>query len=299
MVLDDLSTGHRSAVPDGVTLIEQDLADAAALKRVFDEREFDAVLHFAARSLVGESMQLPFEYLRQNLGNALNLIDAATSHGVKKFVLSSTANLFGKAGDAPIDEQEEIAPGSPYGESKWMIERALHWADEIYGMRSACLRYFNAAGALPDGSRGEDHTPETHLIPIVLQVAAGTREHVTIYGTDYPTDDGSCVRDYVHILDLADAHVLALGALEQRSLKLNLGNGAGFSVKQVLEAAREVTGHPIPALNGERRAGDPPSLVACSDAARDLLGWSPKYDLQAIVEHAWAWHQSHPQGYSD
>lgn len=298
VVIDDLSTGHHAAVPPGIELLRVDLTDRGALNAALAGRGFDAVLHFAARSLVGESMQQPYAYLRDNLMGALNLIEYATAHGTQRFVLSSTANLFGNAGDEPIDESAAIEPGSPYGESKYMIERALAWAERIHGMRSACLRYFNAAGAAPDGSSGEDHSPETHLIPIVLQVALGQRERVTVFGDDYPTPDGTCVRDYIHVLDLADAHVAALHQLEQGSLALNLGNGAGYSVLEVIETARRVTGHPIPFDMGQRRAGDPATLVAGSTEAKRRLGWTPRYDLLAIIEHAWRWHSSHPQGYA-
>jgi len=226
----------------------------------------------------------------------LNLLQSAVAHGVRRFILSSTANLFDDPERMPIDEVERIVPGSPYGESKFILERILHWLDQIYDFRYATLRYFNAAGA--SGERGEDHTPEFHLIPIVLQVALGQREQVKVFGDDYPTRDGTCVRDYIHVLDLAQAHILALRALDQGSRTYNLGNGQGFTVKEVIDAAREVTGHPIPSEVIARRPGDPAVLIASSDKIRRELGWKPKYpDVRDIIESAWKWHQSHPNGY--
>ncbi|MCA9628958.1 MAG: UDP-glucose 4-epimerase GalE [Myxococcales bacterium] len=297
VILDDLSTGHAESIPQGIELLNVDLRDRRAMRDSLQGRRFDAVLHFAARSLVGESMQKPYEYLRDNFAGALNLIEWCSEVGVERFVLSSTANLFGNGGQEPIAETDEIAPGSPYGESKFLIERALAWAERIHGMRYACLRYFNAAGALEDGSIGEHHDPETHLIPIVLQVALGQRDRVTVFGDDYETRDGTCIRDYIHVSDLATAHVAAVERLGDRSLALNLGNGSGFSVLEVLEMARKVTGHRIPHVLGERRPGDPATLVACSERAKELLGWAPKHDLDAIVGHAWAWHSKHPHGF--
>jgi UDP-glucose 4-epimerase len=225
-------------------------------------------------------------------------MESAAEHGVRRFILSSTANLFGIPDRVPIDETAPITPGSPYGEGKYILERMLHWMDDRFGMRYAALRYFNAAGAVsPD--LGEDHAPETHLIPLVLQVALGQRERVTVYGDDYDTPDGTCVRDYVHVSDLAQAHVLALHALDLGSRTYNLGNGRGFSVREVIEMARAVTGHPIPAGVGPRRPGDPAVLVAASDRIRAELGWAPRHgDLRAIIESAWAWHQAHPHGYA-
>ncbi len=245
-------------------------------------------------------MELPFKYLGENVTNGLNLLQEAVAHGVRRFILSSTANLFDRPRRIPIDEEEDIVPGSPYGESKNLLERILSWLDRIYGFRYAALRYFNAAGASPSGERGEDHDPETHLIPLVLRVALGLEEKVTIYGDDYPTRDGTCVRDYIHVTDLAQAHILALEALDQGSRTYNLGNGQGFTVKEVIETCREVTGHPIPAVVGPRRPGDPAVLVASSEKIRRELGWKPQYpDLRTIVEHAWNWHRTHPHGYGD
>lgn len=299
LIVDDLSQGHRSAVDPRAELAEADLADRNPLFRLVGRFRPEGVLHFASRTLVGESMERPFRYLGDNVVNGLNLLQAAAEHGVRRFILSSTANLFGLPGEVPIPENAPIRPGSPYGESKFMLERILHWMDDRFAMRYAALRYFNAAGAASPGL-GEDHDPETHLIPIVLQVALGQRESVTIHGDDYPTPDGTCVRDYVHVADLADAHVRALEALDGGSRSYNLGNGQGYSVRQVIETARAVTGHPIPAVVGPRRPGDPAVLVAGSDRIRRELGWAPRHpDLRAIIGSAWEWHRTHPHGYGD
>jgi UDP-glucose 4-epimerase len=300
VIIDNLQQGHRRAVPEGAVFVEGDLADRAGLDSLFKQHRFDAILHFAANSLVGESMKLPFKYLGDNVTNALNLIQAAVDHDVKKFVLSSTANLFGDPERMPIDESAKIDPGSPYGESKFIVERLLHWADRIHGLRSACLRYFNAAGAHPDGSLGEDHDPETHLIPIVLDAAMGKRSHVEIFGSDYATPDGTCVRDYIHVCDLADAHVRVLDKLTRESCRYNLGNGKGYSVKEVIDTARKVTGAKIEVRMGARRAGDPPTLVASADRIRTELGWQPRFaDLESIVRTAWEWRRRHHNGYPD
>lgn len=298
VVLDNLSLGHRAAVHPQAQLEVGDLADRAFVDRVLATHKPDAVMHFAAKSLVGESMQDPCLYLGDNVTNGLNLLRGMADHGIKKFILSSTANLFDQPEKIPITEDERIVPGSPYGESKFFIERMLHWFSKIYGMNYACLRYFNAAGA--SEVRGEDHTPELHLIPIVLQVALGKRKSVKMFGDDYDTIDGTCVRDYIHIVDLAQAHILALQALEKGNCVYNLGNGAGYSVKQVIETAREITGHEIPADIAPRRAGDPAILVGGSEKIKRELGWQPRYpELRAIIESAWRWHQAHPDGYGD
>jgi UDP-glucose 4-epimerase len=298
VVFDNLHQGHRGVVPPEAAFVEGDLADAAAVNQLFAEHHPDAVMHFASYTLVGESMQQPFRYLGENVTNTLNLLQAAVRHGVRRFILSSTANLFDAPQRIPVAEDEAIVPGSPYGESKHIIERMLHWLDRIHGFRYAALRYFNAAGATEE--RGEDHRPETHLIPIVLQVALGQRRDVTVFGDDYDTPDGTCVRDYIHVADLAQAHILALNALDQGSRTYNLGNGRGFSVKHVIEAARELTGHAIPMRMGPRRRGDPAVLVASSDRIQRELGWHPQFpELRQIVETAWRWHQRHPQGYED
>lgn len=298
VVFDNLSQGHRDAVHPQAAFVQGDLGDRAAVDGAFAEHRPDAVMHFAARSLVGESMQQPFLYLRDNVVNGLNLLQSAVEHGVRRFILSSTANLFDAPERIPIAEDERLVPGSPYGESKYILERYLYWLDRLYDFRYAALRYFNAAGASEE--RGEDHHPETHLIPLVLQVALGKRASIKIFGDDYPTRDGTCVRDYIHLFDLAQAHILALRALDRGSCVYNLGNGAGYSVKEVIETAREVTGHPIPAEVAPRRAGDPATLIASSEAIRRDLGWEPQHpDLRSIVESAWRWHKAHPEGYGE
>jgi UDP-glucose 4-epimerase len=300
IVFDNLYYGHRAAVHPEATFIEGDLADRAAVKSLFATCDVDAVMHFASYTLVGESMEQPFMYLGDNVTNGLNLLQEAVAHGVRRFILSSTANLFDDPERMPIDEEERIVPGSPYGESKNILEHMLYWLDRIYGFRYAALRYFNAAGASPSGERGEDHDPETHLIPLILQVALGQRDQITIFGDDYPTRDGTCVRDYIHVTDLAQAHILALRALDEGSHTYNLGNSHGATVKEVIETCRQVTGHPIPARVGPRRPGDPAVLIASSAKIRRELGWKPRYpDLRAIVEHAWEWHRTHPHGYGD
>ena len=298
VVFDNLYQGHRAAVHSDAAFVEGSLADPAAIDSVLNKYEPDAIMHFASFTLVGESMQDPFLYLGDNVANGINLLRSAIKHNIKRFILSSTANLFDSPERMPIDERERIVPGSPYGESKYILERALHWLDKVYDFRYASLRYFNAAGASVD--RGEDHHPEFHLIPIVLQVAAGHREKVMIFGDDYPTRDGTCVRDYIHVLDLAQAHILALHAIEQGSRVYNLGNGQGFTVKEVVETAREITGHAIPVEVTARRPGDPAVLIASSDKIQSDLGWNPQYsNLRDIIESAWKWHQSHPNGYED
>jgi UDP-glucose 4-epimerase len=297
-VFDDLSQGHREALHPDTAFVNGTLADRAAIDDALAEHRPEGILHFASHTLVGESMEKPFLYLGDNVRCGLNLLESAAAHGVRRFILSSTANLFGIPDRVPIDETAPITPGSPYGEGKYLLERMLHWMDDRFGMRYAALRYFNAAGAVsPD--LGEDHDPETHLIPLVLQVALGQRERVMVFGDDYDTPDGTCVRDYVHVSDLAQAHVLALHALDHRSRTYNLGNGRGFSVREVIETARAVTGHPIPAGVGPRRAGDPAVLVAASARIRAELGWAPRHpELRDIIESAWAWHRSHPHGYA-
>ncbi|MEZ4515553.1 MAG: UDP-glucose 4-epimerase GalE [Chloroflexota bacterium] len=296
VVFDNLYQGHKSAVHPQATFVQGDLADRAAIDTALARHRPDGIMHFASYTLVGESWQKPFLYLRDNVVNGLNLMQSAVEHDVGRFILSSTANLFDDPEAMPITENERIVPGSPYGESKNILERYLYWLDQVYGMHYACLRYFNACGATEE--RGEDHDPETHLIPIVLQVALGQRDHITIYGNDYDTPDGTCVRDYVHVIDLAEAHILALEAIENGSRRYNLGNGHGYSVQEVVDTAREVTGHPIPVKLGTRRPGDPDILIAGSTAIKQDLGWQPQYgDLKSMVESAWLWHQKHPHGY--
>ncbi len=300
VVFDNLSYGHRAAIHPDALFVEGDLADRDAIRGMFDRYAIDAVMHFASHTLVGESMEHPLLYVGDNVTNGLNLLREAVDHNVRRFILSSTANLFDEPQTIPINEDERIIPGSPYGESKRILERILHWLDRIHGLRYAALRYFNAAGASPSGKRGEDHDPETHLIPLTLQVALGQRDRIVIFGDNYPTRDGTCVRDYIHVTDLANAHILALGALSEGSRTYNLGNGRGFTVREVIETCRKVTGHPIPAQVGDRRPGDPAVLIASSEKIREELGWEPRYpDLETIVAHAWNWHETHPHGYDD
>lgn len=298
VVFDNLGYGHRAAVHPKASFVEGDLKDAGAVTRLFDAHAFDAVMHFASYTLVGESMEQPLLYLGDNVTNALNLFRVMIDHQVKRFILSSTANLFDRPERIPIDESERIVPGSPYGESKNIIERQLYWLDRICGIRYAALRYFNAAGASPTGQRGEDHRPESHLIPIILQVALGQREKLIVNGNDYPTPDGTCVRDYVHITDLAQAHILALQTLDRGSRTYNLGNGNGYSIMEVIQTAEEVTGKPIPYAIGPRRPGDPAILVAGSEKIKRELGWKPRFSaLRDIIATAWEWQRTHPNGY--
>jgi UDP-glucose 4-epimerase len=298
VVYDNLSQGHRAAVHSQAKLIVGELADRQLLDDVLAAHSVEAIMHFASYTLVGESSRYPFKYIGDNVVNGLALLRAAVDHGVRRFILSSTANLFGRPARIPIDESEMIVPGSPYGESKFILERILYWLDQTCGLHYAALRYFNAAGATP--GRGEDHHPETHLIPLVLQVALGHRERIEVYGADYTTRDGTCVRDYIHVLDLAQAHILALRALEGGSRTYNLGNGQGYTVREVIDMARAVTGRPIPSVDSPRRQGDPAVLVAGSDKIRQELGWQPSHpDLRDIVQSAWDWHRTHPDGYRD
>jgi UDP-glucose 4-epimerase len=295
-VFDSLVTGHREAVASGAKFVQADLADSAALREAFDEGRYDAVMHFAAFIEAGESMKDPAKFLRNNLINSLLLIEAAVKAGVMRFVLSSTAAVY-QSSDEPLSEESPLGPANTYGYTKLAIEQSLDWYNKIHGLRFAALRYFNAAGALP--GRGEAHQPESHLIPRVLQVALGQSEAVNIYGTDYPTPDGTCIRDYIHLADLVSAHLLALAALDGRDRMIyNLGNGKGYSVKEVIETARSVTGKKIPAVEHPRREGDSARLVASSDKIRRELGWIPQHPaLKDIIQSAWEWHQSHPNGY--
>ena len=300
VVYDNLRQGHRAAVPPAAELIEADIGNARRLDLVLADGPWDAVFHFAALSLVGESMQKPFLYLLENASLGMRLVEACVHHGVRRFILSSTAALFGSPSRIPIDETEALDPGSPYGESKLMIERTLLWAGRIHGLRSACLRYFNAAGADPAGRAGEDHDPETHLIPLVIDAALGRRADIAVFGSDYPTPDGTCIRDYIHVTDLADAHLRALARLDHASVTYNLGNGAGHSVMEVIRSVERVGGRPVPVRMAGRRPGDPAALVAASDLLRRETGWSPKFAaLDDIVRSAWAWREAHPQGYGD
>lgn len=301
VVYDNLCAGHRAAVAKGALFVEADLLDQRALAKTFDAHQFDGVLHFASHILVGESMENPFKYLRDNVYAVTNVLEEVTHHKVGRFILSSTANLYDKPQRVPIAEDEAILPGSVYGETKAIAERELYWMERIYGLKYACLRYFNASGAHPNGHIGEDHHPESHLIPIILQVALGQRPSLLVYGDDYDTPDHTAIRDYIHVMDLADAHIVAFEALSDgRSRVYNLGSGIGYSVLQVLEMAREITGHAIPATFGARRAGDLPVLIADNARIKAELGWQPQYsDLRHIISTAWNWHSRHPKGYDD
>lgn len=296
-VFDNLSRGHRAAVPMGVTFIQGDIGDGEALRAALASSRFDALMHFAAFIEAGESMQDPGLYFRNNVAYSANVIESAVAAGVAQFVLSSTAAVYAGSDD-PLSEESPLGPANVYGETKLMIETILRWYHQTKGLRYAALRYFNASGALPD--RGEAHRPESHLIPRVLQVALGQRADIHIFGSDYPTPDGTCIRDYIHIADLARAHVLALEALgNHETLVYNLGTGTGYSNREVIQTAREVTGHPIPSTDAPRRPGDAPRLVAAPDKIERELGWTRRHsDLVSIVRSAWEWHRTHPNGYS-
>jgi UDP-glucose 4-epimerase len=298
VVYDNLSRGKRAAVPRGADLEVGDVADAGRLSQVLQAHRPEAVMHFAALIEAGESMQVPERYFRNNSANTLTLLECLLQHGPKRLVFSSTAALYGDPERIPIEETDPLRPTNAYGESKLLVEQMLAWLHRAHGLRYASLRYFNAAGAA--GELGEDHRPESHLIPITLQVALGKRDKLSIYGTDYATPDGTCVRDYIHVLDLAQAHLLALDALGSRDkLIFNLGNGHGFSVREVVEVAHKVTGRPIAAVETARRPGDPAVLVASSKRIQQELGWKPQHpELEDIVRSAWTWHQRHPEGYS-
>jgi UDP-glucose 4-epimerase len=297
-VYDSLVTGHRAAVPQGTTFVEADLADSHALAKTLTDQKFDAVMHFAASIEAGESMREPGRFYHNNLANSLTLIETAVRAGVRRFVLSSTAAVF-QSSNEPLTEESALGPTNVYGHTKLMIEQALDWYRQIYGLYFAALRYFNACGALP--GRGEAHQPESHLIPLVLRVPLGKRDSAQIYGTDYPTPDGTCIRDYIHIADLVSAHLLALNGLGERDrLIYNLGTGHGYSVREVIETARQVTGHPIPVNELPRRPGDSARLVASSEKIKRELGWKPEHDnLHEIISSAWEWHRSHPNGYEE
>jgi UDP-glucose 4-epimerase len=300
VIVDNMQQGHHDALLGG-KLYVGDLRDGDFLDIVFQENQIEAIIHFAANSLVGESMQNPAKYYHNNVYGTLCLLEKMNQYGVKKIVFSSTAATYGEPESSPILESDRTLPTNTYGETKLAMEKMMKWFDTAHGIKYVSLRYFNAAGAHSSGKIGEDHSPETHLIPIILQVALGQRPHISIFGEDYATPDGTCIRDYIHVSDLADAHVLAVEKLRQGadSQIFNLGNGTGFSVKEVIDIARKVTGHAIPAVVEARRAGDPAELVAASDRARQELGWSPsRNSLEAIIESAWRWHQSHPNGYA-
>jgi len=298
-IYDNLSRGHRHAVPAD-RLIEGEVADRERLTNVLREKQIDAVMHFAAFALVNESVVDPSLYYRNNVVATLELLDAMRAAEVKRIVFSSTTATYGEPEHIPIPESTPQKPINPYGFTKLVIEQALADYAAAYGFAYAALRYFNAAGADPDGTIGEDHTPESHLIPIVLQVALGQRSHITVYGDDYPTPDGTCIRDYIHVCDLADAHLRALDRLQAgKGICLNLGTGRGTSVREIIQSCRRITGHAIPEVAGERRAGDPPELVADARRAKAELGWNPRFtEVDQIVKTAWQWHHSHPHGYA-
>jgi UDP-glucose 4-epimerase len=300
VVLDNLRTGHRAAVPPDVQLIVADLADTGVVDALLADGPWHAVFHFASLSQVGESMRLPLRYLIDNGANGMRLIEACVRHGVARFVLSSTAALYGTPSVVPIPEDAPLNPESPYGDSKLFLERTLHWTERVHGLRYASLRYFNAAGADPAGRLGEDHRPESHLVPLVIDAALGRRAELEVYGNDYPTPDGTCLRDYVHVTDLADAHLLALDRLERSSIVANLGSATGHSVLQVIESVERVSGRKVPHRFCPRRAGDPAALVASSERAQRELGWRPRFaDLDEIVRTALLWREAHPSGYAD
>lgn len=302
VVADNLQTGFKAAVHPKVRFYQLDIRDRAALDVLFQKEKIDGVIHFAASSQVGESMSNPLKYYDNNLYGTMVLLQAMVAHGVDKIVFSSTAATYGEPELVPILETDKTVPTNCYGQTKLAMEQMMSWVSKAHGLRYVALRYFNACGAHPSGKIGEAHDPETHLIPLILQVPNGKREKVSIYGDDYPTLDGTCVRDYIHVTDLAQAHILALDYLLNGGDNnvFNLGNGVGFTVKEVISVARAVTGHPIPAEITPRRGGDPAQLVASSEKAMAVLGWRPQYDdLNIIVSSAWAWHKSHPDGYEE
>ncbi len=296
VVIDSLARGHKQAVHPDATFVEGNIGSKKTVQDVLKHYDIDAILHFAAESQVGESMENPAKYFQNNVAHGMTLMQAAAEHGIKKFILSSTAATYGEPTEIPITETHQNVPTNPYGESKLMLEKILKWFYTAYGMEYIVLRYFNACGA--SKQFGEDHTPETHIIPLVLEVAAGTREYISIFGDDYPTDDGTCIRDYIHVIDLAQAHILALD--KAGSYTYNLANGTGFSVKEVIDAVKTVTGKDIAVKIAPRRPGDPARLIASSKKAQDELGWKPQYpSLEAMVSTAWEWKCAHPQGYED
>ncbi|WP_173327577.1 UDP-glucose 4-epimerase GalE [Eubacterium pyruvativorans] len=300
VVADDLLTGFREAVHPKAKFYRGDIRDRAFIDSVFDREDIDGVIHFAAFSQVGESMTRPLKYYNNNLCGTETLLESMVAHGVDKIVFSSTAATYGEPERIPILETDRTVPTNTYGETKLSMEKMFHWTGQAHNLRYVSLRYFNACGAHPNGQIGEAHDPETHLIPLILQVPLGQRDHIAIFGTDYDTPDGTCVRDYIHVSDLAQAHIRALRYLREggKSDIFNLGNGVGFSVREVIETARKVTGHPIPATEEARRAGDPSTLIASSAKAKEILGWDPQFDdLETIISTAWKWHQSHPNGY--
>lgn len=302
VIADNLVTGYRKAIPEGAKFYEGDLRDSDFLDNLFHQEKIDAVIHFAAYSLVGESVTNPLKYYDNNLYGTKVLLEAMVKNNVGKIVFSSTAATYGEPENIPILETDRTCPTNPYGETKLAMEKMFKWTAEAHGLRYVSLRYFNACGADESGTIGEAHNPESHLIPLILQVPNGKRETISIYGTDYDTPDGTCIRDYIHVTDLAQAHILAVQYLNNggESDIFNLGNGVGYSVREVIETARKVTGHPIPATESSRRAGDPARLVASSEKAKKILGWKPVHDsLEEIISSAWNWHKNHPNGYDE
>lgn len=302
VIADNLVTGYRKAIPEGAKFYEGDLRDSDFLDNLFHQEKIDAVIHFAAYSLVGESVTNPLKYYDNNLYGTKVLLEAMVKNNVGKIVFSSTAATYGEPENIPILESDRTCPTNPYGETKLAMEKMFKWTAEAHGLRYVSLRYFNACGADESGTIGEAHNPESHLIPLILQVPNGKRETISIYGTDYDTPDGTCIRDYIHVTDLAQAHILAVQHLNNggESDIFNLGNGVGYSVREVIETARKVTGHPIPATETSRRAGDPARLVASSEKAKSVLGWKPVHDsLEEIIASAWNWHKNHPNGYDE
>lgn len=301
VIIDNLETGHIEAVHPKAVFYQGDIRDRAFVDSVLDKEPIDAVIHFAANSLVGESMTNPLKYYDNNLCGTKVLLESMVAHNVDKIVFSSTAATYGEPESIPILETDRTEPTNPYGETKLSMEKMMKWTGVAHGLRYVALRYFNACGAHVSGEIGEAHNPETHLIPLILQVPNGQREAINIYGDDYHTKDGTCVRDYIHVTDLAQAHILAVKYLMdgKESNVFNLGNGVGFTVKEVIETARKVTGHPIPAKVTPRRGGDPARLIASSDKAKEILGWKPEHaDLEEIIATAWKWHKNHPNGYA-
>lgn len=300
VIVDNLVTGFRQAVHPKAVFYEGDIRDRAFMDSVFEKEKIDGVIHFAASSQVGESMKDPLKYYSNNLCGTEVLLESMVAHGIDKIVFSSTAATYGEPESIPIKEDDRTVPTNCYGETKLSMEKMFHWTANAHNLRFVSLRYFNACGAHPNGQIGEAHNPETHLIPLILQVPNGQREYISVFGNDYDTKDGTCIRDYIHVNDLAQAHILAMKYLAEggESNIFNLGNGIGFTVKEVVEMAREVTQHPIPAKEEPRRAGDPSTLIASSEKAKRVLGWKPKYaDLRTIIDTAWKWHKAHPNGY--
>lgn len=291
VVYDSLVYGHRDAIPENVNFVKGDLADKVLLEKTFVENSFDAVMHFAGFAYVGESVENPKKYFENNVVNGLNLLNSCVRHNVKKFIFSSSCSVYGTPISLPITENEKKSPESPYGETKLIFEKFLNWYDTAYGLKYVSLRYFNAAGADDSGIIGEHHDPETHLIPLVLDVAIGKRDNIKIFGIDYDTKDGTCIRDYIHVNDLADIHIKSLENLEEESKEYNVGVGKGYSVKEIIEICREVTGHEIPTIESRRRAGDPPKLYADASKIKEELNWEPRYGIREIIESAWKWHK--------